>query len=448
MAIFVGPKLTNASGGNFNIFNGYKIHTFTSNGTFTPSENGTVEVLIVGGGGGSDDGDNSGGGGGSVFYKKYQDVTANVGYETIVGSAGSGVTRTINTFTSPGTYTTPSTAQNVAFLLVGGGGGGDNYGNGGGGGGGSVLYKKFHPVSASTGYPYTIGPGGSNSGNGWCGAKGTNSTAFGQTAYGGGGGRGVNDTSGSCADNPQGSGGGGGWSSPGALGAGVLGYGYPGGNGDNGAGGGGAGGAGNPGPDGRIGGDGIDISISGAPVEYGRGGPSYPVTDPNFNANVYGTGGRPDSYGNNTGTQGVLIVRVVESTSGGISSAFGTIAPGGAASARGNPEGSGGGESGGTETLPSPGYGVTTGNGQIYYGFPGASATGSLGGGGGGAGGAGIGATGGIGVTFSMTGSSVNYGHGGPAPGTPDPGYDVSIYGSGGSNTAGAPGVVIIRYSA
>jgi len=442
MAIFIGPKLTNASGGNFNISNGYKIHTFTSNGTFTPLENGTVEVLIVGGGGGSDDGDNSGGGGGSVFYKKYQDVTANVGYAITVGSAGSGATRTVNTFTSPGTYTTPSTAQNVEFLLVGGGGGGDNYGNGGGGGAGSVLYKKFHPVSASTGYPYTIGSGGSNSGNGWCGAKGTDSSAFSQTAYGGGGGRGVNDTSGSCADNPLGSGGGGGWSSPGATGASVLGYGYPGGDGPNGGGGGGAGGSGNPGP-GGIGGNGIDISISGSPVEYGRGGPGYPVSDPNFNASVYGTGGRPDSYGSNTGAPGVLIVRVVESTPGGISSAFGTIAPGGAAASRGNPEGSGGGESGGTETLPSPGYGVTTGNGQIYYGFPGSS-----GGAGGGAGGAANGAVGGIGVTFSITGSSVNYGHGGPAPGTSDPGYDVSVYGSGGSNSAGGAGAVIIRYAA
>lgn len=444
MAIFIGPKLTNASGGNFNISNGYKIHTFTSNGTFTPLENGTVEVLIVGGGGGSDDGDNSGGGGGSVFYKKYQDVTANVGYAITVGSAGSGVTRTVNTFTSPGTYTTPSTAQNVEFLLVGGGGGGDNYGNGGGGGAGSVLYKKFHPVSASTGYPYTIGPGGSNSGNGWCGAKGTNSSAFGLTAYGGGGGRGVNDTSGSCAPNPLGSGGGGGWSSPGATGASVLGYGYPGGNGPNGGGGGGAAGAGTNGP-GGIGGNGIDISISGSPVEYGRGGPGYPVSDPNFDPSVYGTGGRPDSYGLNTGAPGVLIVRVVESTPGGISSAFGTIAPGGAAASRGNPEGSGGGKGldTGTATLPSPGYGVTTGNGQIYYGFPGSS-----GGAGGGAGGGANGAVGGIGVTFSITGSSVNYGHGGPAPGTSDPGYDVSVYGSGGSNSAGGAGVVIIRYAA
>lgn len=442
MAIFIGPKLTNASGGSFNISNGYKIHTFTSNGTFTPLENGTVEVLIVGGGGGSDDGDNSGGGGGSVFYKKYQDVTANVGYAITVGSAGSGVTRTVNTFTSPGTYTTPSTAQNVEFLLVGGGGGGDNYGNGGGGGAGSVLYKKFHPVSASTGYPYTIGPGGSNNGNGWCGAKGTDSSAFGLTAYGGGGGRGVNDTSGSCADNPLGSGGGGGWTSPGATGASVLGYGYPGGNGPNGGGGGGAAGAGANGPAG-IGGNGVDISISGSPVEYGRGGPSFPVSDPNFDPGVYGTGGRPDNYGSNTGAPGVLIVRVVESTPGGISSAFGTIAPGGAAASRGNPEGSGGGESVGTATLPSPGYGVTTGNGQIYYGFPGSS-----GGAGGGAGGGANGAVGGIGVTFSITGSSVNYGHGGPAPGTSDPGYDVSVYGSGGSNSAGGAGVVIIRYAA
>ena len=448
MAIFIGPKLTNASGGNFNISNGYKIHSFTSSGSFTPTENGTVEVLVVGGGGGSDDGDNSGGGGGSVLYRKFQSVTGGTPYPITVGDAGFGAIRTSTEYSSSGTYTTPSTAQNIEFLLVGGGGAGNRYPSGGGGGGaGSVLYKKFHPVATSTGYAFTIGAGGPHPlGPGYCGGKGGNSTAFGLTAYGGGGGRGVNDTGNDCGNNPQGSGGGGGWSSPGALGASVLGYGYPGGDADTGpgGGGGGAGGAGNPRSNGATGGDGIDISISGAPVEYGRGGPSTPVTDPDFDNSVYGTGGRAQA----SGTGGVLIVREVKSTSGGTSSAFGIDAPGGAAASRGNPAGSGGGENSGAGTVASSGYGITTGNGQIYYGFPGGSAVGSLGGGGGGAGATATGAVGGNGVTFSITGSSVNYGHGGPAPGTSDPGYDVSIYGSGGSSTAGASGTVIIRYSA
>ena len=446
MAIFIGPKLTNASGGNFNVSNGYKIHSFTSSGSFTPTENGTVEVLVVGGGGGSDDGDNSGGGGGSVLYRKFQSVAAGTPYPITVGDAGFGAIRTSTVYSSSGTYNTPSTAQNIEFLLVGGGGGGDDYGGGGGGGAGSVLYKKYQSVTASTGYSFTIGSGGGVNGSGWCGAKGGNSTGFGITAYGGGGGRGVNDTSGSCSDNPLGSGGGGGWSSPGAAGRNLLGYGYTGGDADTGqgGGGGGAGGAGNPNSNGSTGGDGIDISISGAPVEYGRGGPSSPGTDPNFDNSVYGTGGRSNA----PGTSGVLIVREVKSTPGGTSSAFGIDAPGGAAASRGNPAGSGGGENSDVGTVTSSGYGITTGNGQIYYGFPGGSAVGSLGGGGGGSGAAGNGDVGGNGVTFSLTGSSVNYGHGGPAPGSSDPGYNNSVYGSGGSSTAGATGVVIIRYSA
>ena len=62
--------------------------------------------------------------------------------------------------TASGCYTTPSTvgAVQVAVIAGGGGGGGDK--GGGGGAGGLLNPGAVIPVTASTGYPVTIGGGG------------------------------------------------------------------------------------------------------------------------------------------------------------------------------------------------------------------------------------------------------------------------------------------------
>ena len=41
-----------ATGGTVKFFDGYMIHTFTNSGTFTVTQGGNVDVLVVGGGGG------------------------------------------------------------------------------------------------------------------------------------------------------------------------------------------------------------------------------------------------------------------------------------------------------------------------------------------------------------------------------------------------------------
>ena len=46
------PSLTDSTGGTITTAGGYRIHTFTSAGTFTASAAGTVEYLVVAGGGG------------------------------------------------------------------------------------------------------------------------------------------------------------------------------------------------------------------------------------------------------------------------------------------------------------------------------------------------------------------------------------------------------------
>ena len=48
-----GTTNVGATGGTIVTSGTYKIHTFTSSGSFVPSVAGTVEILLVGGGGGS-----------------------------------------------------------------------------------------------------------------------------------------------------------------------------------------------------------------------------------------------------------------------------------------------------------------------------------------------------------------------------------------------------------
>ena len=78
-----------ATGGTITDSNGFRIHTFTSNGTFTPNGAMNVEVLVVGGGGGGGETIGGGGGGGGVVYSASHAVTAS-GYTITVGAGGAG----------------------------------------------------------------------------------------------------------------------------------------------------------------------------------------------------------------------------------------------------------------------------------------------------------------------------------------------------------------------
>jgi hypothetical protein len=141
----------------------------------------------------------------------------------------------VHTFTGPGTFTVctvgnPGGSDSVDYMVLAGGGGGgsfnpsSNNGSGGGGGGyrespGTVSSYTASPLGASpavalpvtaTGYPVTVGAGGSNGGSNSSGNKGSDSVFAGTTtitATGGGFGNGNP----SCrVGGPGGSGGGGG----------------------------------------------------------------------------------------------------------------------------------------------------------------------------------------------------------------------------------------------
>jgi hypothetical protein len=96
----------------------------------------------------------------------------------------------VHTFLDSGTFTVTSGQGQVEALLVGGGGTGGARHGGGGGAGGMVEVTSI-PVSAGT-YPIVIGNGGptftANTPAPGASANGNNTTAFGNIAYGGGGG--------------------------------------------------------------------------------------------------------------------------------------------------------------------------------------------------------------------------------------------------------------------
>ena len=177
-----------ASGGNSTATvtaNGatYKIHTFTSTGTFTVYGYGLVEVLVVGGGGGG--GFDVGGGGGAGGYVETSTFVNTGAYTITIGSGGTG------SGTSGGTANSgvQSTALGVVALGGGGnysGGTGGNGANGGGGSGysggffagGSGTFRQGNDGGAGRSDLYSSGAtGGGGGGAAAVGAQSTNNIA-------------------------------------------------------------------------------------------------------------------------------------------------------------------------------------------------------------------------------------------------------------------------------
>lgn len=220
-----------------------------------------------------------------------------------------------------------------AVIIAGGGGGGSTYtSRGAGGGAGGYIENASLSVTEQT-YNIVIGNGGTGTNSesaGVYGLQGENTTAFGQTAIGGGGSGGTRNAP--IAGGNGGSGGGGsGYATGTPLTGGIAtsGQGYNGGDGYNNSangaygGNGGGGGAGGVGGNGgyRIGGNGglgIASSITGTSVYRASGGAGDGnLTDGTAQAGGGGsartngtanTGGGGGGYGGNGGS-GVVIIR-------------------------------------------------------------------------------------------------------------------------------------------
>jgi|GEM_PF-812320 len=181
-----------ATGGNISTVDGYIIHTFTTNGTFTPNSAGSIEALVVGGGGGGGDGSGSGyeaggGGGGGVMYRSSFAVAGTI-YPITVGAGGANCANGSNSIFS-------------TLTAIGGGHGGTAPGAGTtGGSGGGGAHPATGGGAGTAGQGYAGGSGGTSRGGGGGGAGGTGgsyglggnglqySISGTPTYYGGGGG--------------------------------------------------------------------------------------------------------------------------------------------------------------------------------------------------------------------------------------------------------------------
>jgi hypothetical protein len=295
-----------ATGGTITCCGDYKIHTFTSPGTFCVScaGAGTVDYMVIAGGGGGGMGDptwNAGGGGGGGGYRESSGAASGCYSVSPLGACVSAL---------------PVTVQGYPITVGGGGAGASSYpsdqrgisgsnsifstitSTGGGGGGGQDwpgTYPKCSPLTEWTGKPGGSGGGGGqrddstpNKGSGNTppvsppqGNDGGNGYPAGP-AHGGAGGGGATAVGG---DNTTGSGGNGGAGATSSI------------NGTPTGRAGGAGGAGVPG-----GGTGTDGG--------GNGKASNCATDTAGTANTGGGGG--GSGGGTTGKaggSGIVIIR-------------------------------------------------------------------------------------------------------------------------------------------
>jgi autotransporter-associated beta strand protein len=182
-----------ATGGTITYDGAYTLNTFTSDGTFTPSATGNIEVLVVAGGGGGASFAGGGGAGGLVYDDSFT-VTAQA-YSVTVGDGGTG------SATSDQGLNGNNGEDSIfdTITATGGGGGGSrmsNYngkpGNNGGSGGGGA------PADSGT-----LGTGGSASPAGQ-GNKGGDETSYG---WGGGGGGGAGAAGANAVGNEAGAGG-------------------------------------------------------------------------------------------------------------------------------------------------------------------------------------------------------------------------------------------------
>lgn len=161
-----------ATGGTITVGSGYTYHTFTSGGTFTPSQNITADVLLIagGGGGGSYSGGGGGGGAGGVLLLANQSLTSGTGYTVSVGGGGAANTNGQNSYFGALTQ------------AVGGGKGGSASAGGNGGSGGGAGDTGFAAGTGTAGQGFNGGTGtgaGSSPGGGGGGALEAGQNAFG-----------------------------------------------------------------------------------------------------------------------------------------------------------------------------------------------------------------------------------------------------------------------------
>jgi hypothetical protein len=177
------PPAAKATGGTITYGVGYTYHTFTSSGTFTPTQNLSADILVIAGGGGTTNANAGGGGAGGVAYAANYSLTASTGYTCSIGAGGSSNSTTNGSNSTFGS--TLITATGGAYGAEEGNQGANGGSGGGGAGGGSgTRYGGSATQTSGTGY-VGYGNAGGNSytadyiagGGGGAGAVGANGTS-------------------------------------------------------------------------------------------------------------------------------------------------------------------------------------------------------------------------------------------------------------------------------
>lgn len=235
---WTGPKISldECTGGTVTYSDGYKIHTFTTGGTFSCVQNKNLEVLVVAGGGGGGGRHAGGGGGGGVRTSSNFPITSG-DYSVTVGNGGAagayggkggnGGDSTFSTITATGGgggggYTGTAGTVDGASGGSGGGGAGATGLSGGNGIAGAGNTPATIPVQGYNGgaasaanYAGGGGGGAGGAGNaangvyGGAGGIGTLSSISGIATYYGGGGGGAGDSNVDANGGAGGLGGGG-----------------------------------------------------------------------------------------------------------------------------------------------------------------------------------------------------------------------------------------------
>jgi hypothetical protein len=181
---------TDATGGNITTNGNFKIHTFTSSGSFvvnTAGTDDTIEYLVVGGGGGGGMGNTgttgTGGGGDAGGFNTGSFVTTSgTSYSITVGEGGDDIANVANSGVfagSAGNAGNSSTAFGITSAGGSGGvstgGGGANGGDGASGAGDSSLSQGGDGLQSDitgTNLYYAGGGGGSRQGGGFTAGMG------------------------------------------------------------------------------------------------------------------------------------------------------------------------------------------------------------------------------------------------------------------------------------
>lgn len=238
--IVTEPIVTSASGGTITTDGDYKVHTFTSSGTFTlttisGATRVLVQVMILGGGGGG--GFYLGGGGGSGAMLETEVSMSASAYTVTVGAGGAAVNSGL-TYSGNGGFSS-ITGSLVSLNANGGGAGGNgqigdawgangnatsNIGSGGGGGSPYGVALSNANVNVVLG-----GSAGWNGSGGACGTTYTGSFTF--NGGGGGGGAQSAGVAPNIGNGPVGAGGYGGSARPSYITGSLVSYGGGGGGG-------------------------------------------------------------------------------------------------------------------------------------------------------------------------------------------------------------------------